>query len=106
MASLEGFDNNDFAKFDTETPTIQQLPSLPIDNVLPKANKDVEKTVHFQGSEDVIESQPDANLILPSQPSEPESTVMDQFKQFFEEYSPYIFALVFILIAYWYSKKY
>lgn len=106
MASLEGFDNNDYASFDTESNEVQQLPTLPVDNVLPKANDDVTKSVQFKESEEVIESTPDANVILPSQPNEPEVTTMDTLKKLFDEYSPYIFALIFILIAYWYSQKY
>ena len=106
MASLEGFDNNDYASFDTQSSEVQQLPSLPIDNVLPAANKDVTKSVQFKDSEEVIENKSIANLIIPSLPKEPEVSAMDTLKQLFDEYSPYIFALIFILIAYWYSQKY
>ena len=106
MASLEGFDNNDFASFDSQEPTVQQLPSLPVDDVLPEANKDVSKTVQFKENEEMIVN-PEANVILPSQSSVSESsTTMDILKSTLEEYSPYIFALIFILIAYWYSQKY
>ena len=101
MTSLEGFDNNDFASFNSEEPEVQQLPSLPIDNVLPKANE----SVQFKEDEEVIENH-DANVILPTKPTKPEESNVDSVVQFLADYSPYIFALIFLLVAYWYSQKY
>ena len=112
MASIDGFDEGNFATFETnDTSEIQKLPSLPVDDILPKANSHVSENetskVSFKEQEETIPSDNDANVILPT-PNEEESKsdIMEIIQNFLSEYGPYIFAIIFVIVAYWYSQKY
>ena len=112
MASIAGFDEGNFATFEShDTSNIQKLPSLPVDDILPKANSDVsinEKSkVSFKEHEETIPSENDANVILPTHPEEePKPDTMEMIQNFLSEYGAYIFAIIFVFVAYWYSQKY
>jgi len=103
MAELDGYDSTNFANFDHES-SEQQLPSLPVDDILPQADEANIKSVTFDDQQMTSSDQQDANIVLEKEHIE-EDTTYDFFK-YLAEYSPYIFALVFIFIAYWYSRQY
>lgn len=105
MASIDGYDTLNYATFDNESEQVQQLPSLPVDEVLPKADADInDKQVKFkEPPEESTEKYQDANVILPKEP--PKQPEVDYFAEI-SEYLPYIFAVLFIAIAYYFSQRY
>ena len=112
MALIDGYDEGNFATFETnDTSEIQKLPSLPVDDILPKANSHVSENktskVSFKDQEETIPSDNDANVILPThQEEEPTPDTMEMIQNFLSEYGAYIFAIIFVFVAYWYSQKY
>lgn len=106
MASIDGYDSSNFASFDSnEEP--QQLPNLPVDDVLPQADEvnrnEPKPTVQFKESDETI---PEPNVILPQSKKEKEESPSLNIQDIISDYMPYIFAVIFILIAYWYSQRY
>ena len=104
MSLLDGYDSSDFASFDNVQETPKQLPSLPVDDVLPQADAQTKKSVSFE--EDTYDNIA-ANVILPKkEESEPKPKIANYLQNVLEEYGPYLFAIIFILVAYWYSQYY
>lgn len=101
MSTIDGYESSTYANFDTEPAPSQDLPALPVDEVLPKANDDVTKKVTF---EDSIQESNDANVILPKEDDE-DIPKFDYMRKFMD-YAPFVFALLFVLFAYWYSTTY
>lgn len=98
MSSLEGFSTDDYANFDTSAPVVTQLPSLPVDQVLPKAvskiaKKEAEKIVTF---EDPVETVP----VIKATPDESET------KHYFCKNNAMVIIAVLLLLAAYYYKEY
>tara|TARA_B110000977_G_scaffold84695_1_gene113103 strand:- start:15730 stop:16053 length:324 start_codon:yes stop_codon:yes gene_type:complete len=102
---LQGFDNNHFASFSRQSDDtkVEQLPSVPIDDVLPKVDESIQKKVQFD-DEKVDES---LHSILPEEPKE--ETKIDVFQQLCEMCTDnwYFFvAIIILLLAFLYSRYY
>lgn len=109
MATLDGYDLSNFATFDNISEPPKQLPSLPIDDVLPKA--DVQSQVQTEKKSVSFEEEApekiEANVILPKkQEAKSDFQLSDSVQKIFEECGPYLFAIIFIIVAYWYSQRY
>jgi hypothetical protein len=106
MNELNGYDNGDFASYSQEAPHVQQLPSLPIDDVLPKADKDINtKKVKFMDEEP--NDDPHLQTIIPQEKTQ--QPVIDRYKQLYDivvENSIYIFIVFVLLFAYLYTQYY
>lgn len=99
---LNGYDNSDFASFSQEAEPVKQLPSLPVDEVLPKADETInKKQVTFEDED----SEPQA--IIPQEPKkEPESDMFTKVNEFLAENSIYLFVVLILAIAFLYSRYY
>jgi hypothetical protein len=111
MASIDGFDEGNFASFESnDTSEIRKLPSLPVDDILPQANTQVSvdetSKVSFSDKDETITSENDANVILPTRTEEARPDMSEVIQNFLSEYAPYMFAIIFIFVAYWYSQNY
>ena len=100
----DAYYNSDYADFDSSEEIVTQLPSLPVDEVLPKVNNEIEKKqVKFKEPPDEY-SQPEANVILPKEDSK--QTQDNKLFDLVVEYIPYILAILLVVIAIYYNKYY
>lgn len=97
----DAYDNSDYANFDSSEEIVTQLPSLPVDEVLPKVNELEKKQVTFKEPPDES-SKPEANVILPKE--DPKPTENNQLFDLIVEYVPYILAILLVVIAIYYNK--
>jgi hypothetical protein len=106
MTDLGGYDNSNFASFaEEQAPEVQQLPSLPVDEVLPKADETInKKQVSFE------EDAQDESLqkIVPQEKKEKKNPKDNQFSlmNFVSENSIYMLALLLVIGVYFYNKYY
>jgi hypothetical protein len=101
---LNGYDSSDFASFDQEAEPVQQLPTLPIDEVLPKADESInKKKVSFEDPE----NEPQIQAIIPQEPKkEPKTDIYTKVNEFLAENSIYLFVILVLAIIYLYNKYY
>ena len=110
MDVLDGYNISDFATFDHEDiDKPQQLPTIPVDEVLSKADEKVSsnerKTVTF---EDEVPQKPTESIIIPSQPITSNEPSKDLQKTpctsiVFADYGFYLFM---VILAYFIYKQY
>ena len=97
---LNGFDKSDFASFSNDNIEMQQLPSLPIDDVLPKADKSInekQKNVSFEQNE-IDES---LQTIVPNEKKEEKEEkedVLTKLYIFFQENLIFLIVLLFLIV--------
>ena len=106
MSNIKGFENSDYATFNYEaTETVKQLPSIPIDQVLPQANAEIDqKQVTFS---EPIESEPIESLqtIVPSQNKQLENGENQNYS-LLADFGIYIVVILMLVAIFYYRTHY
>ena len=92
---LNGYDKSDFASFENENIQVQQWPSLPMEDVVPKADKLINaKHVSCGKNENVTDES--LQTIIPSETKEEEKDD-DNLYKFVQENLLFVFIVLFLV---------
>lgn len=109
MASIDGFSTSEYADFGATTPTVSQLPSLPIDQVLPKIDKKIaenekSKSVTFSEPVELKESEPIISNVKENETSESKIDFISSICKFGQENMIIIVSILLVALAYYYKE--
>ena len=111
MTSFEGFSTSDYADFGDSVPTVSQLPSLPIDQVLPKTDQKIsenERSKSVTFSEPIEQLKVAEPIILNSTVNADDSKSKPDYIniicKFGQDNIILIMAIILVALAYYYKE--